>query len=122
MYNETVTRLFQQPYHQGSPQHSDVCGQAGMPGEGPYLRLFLSIEGERILEAHFETYGCPSAVACGSWVCRWVEGRSLNQVTVLDADSLMKVLGGLPLGKDHTAQLAVRALHAAIAQASDQST
>ena len=116
MYNATVTRLFQQPYHQGVPAEYAAVGQAGAPGEGPFLTIYLSVEGERIVSAHFVTYGCPSAVACGSFVCGWAEGKTLPRASALDADSLMTVLGGLPLGKEHAAQLAITALRRAVEQ------
>ena len=120
MYNATVTRLFQQPYHQGVPAEYSVVGQAGAPGEGPFLAIYLGVEGEQVVSAHFATYGCPSAVACGSFVCGWAEGKALQKASALDANSLMTVLGGLPLGKEHAAQLAVTALRRAVEQAEMQ--
>ena len=40
----------------------------------------------------------------------WITGRLLAMSEALDAATLMKLLGGLPLGKEHCADLAVRAL------------
>jgi NifU-like protein involved in Fe-S cluster formation len=87
-----------------------------MPGEGPYLAIALCLAGGKIAAASFETYGCPSAIACGSFLTRWVEGKTVEQASVITADDLMKVLGGLPLGKEHAASLAIRALQDALKQ------
>lgn len=116
MYNAIVTRLFQSPYHQERPPEFTTQGQAGAPGEGPFLILYLTVTEGRIASAHFETYGCPSAVACGSFVCGWAEGRSTEQAVKLDAETLQKALGGLPLGKEHAAHLAISALRRATEQ------
>ena len=58
--------------------------------------------------------GCPNAIACGNWVARWVAGRTPGEARILEAEDLRRVLGGLPLGKEHCADLAVDALRAAL--------
>ena len=115
MYNEIVTRLFQLPYHQERPSEFTTQGQAGAPGEGPFLTMYLTVTEDKIASAYFETYGCPSAVACGRFVCGWAEGKSAEQAGVLDAETLQKALGGLPLGKEHAAHL-INALRKATVQ------
>ena len=116
MYSETVIRHFQNPHKMHALPNADVVGQMGAPGEGPFLTLYLRLDGERIVEACFETYGCPSSIASGSWMTQWLEGRTIAQAQVLDAGDLMQVLGGLPLGKEHAAIRAVDALRQAIAE------
>ena len=69
----------------------------------------------KIAAASFDTYGCPAATATASWLTRWVEGKTVEQASVIDPGMLMQVLGGLPLAKEHTAYLAVKALQAALA-------
>ena len=56
----------------------------------------------------------------GSWLTRWVEGKTFEQALVISAEDLMRVLGGLPLGKEHAATLAVKALKDALQQAADK--
>jgi NifU-like protein involved in Fe-S cluster formation len=95
---------------------ADVTGTAGIQGQGPYLQLFAKIEAQLVKEASYQTYTCPNAIACGSWVARWMEGRGPEALSVLTADDLMRVLGGLPLGKEHCALLAVSALRDLLCQ------
>ena len=70
--------------------------------------------GDKIGEAWFETYGCPTAIACGSWLMQWVEGKTKEQAKVIEPCDLELVLGGLPLGKEHRAVLAIKALQVAL--------
>ena len=116
MYSEVVLREFNSPHRRGPLEAADACGQAGAPGEGPYTTIWLRMESDQIVEASFDTYGCPAATATASWVTRWVEGKTIEQASVITPGMLMQVLGGLPLAKEHTAYLAVKALHAALSE------
>jgi NifU-like protein involved in Fe-S cluster formation len=120
MYNETILHLWSQPYHRGLPADIEALGatvgQEGFPGEGPYMKVALRWEGESCAQAWFETYSCPAAVACGSRLAQWVQGKTLGQAESLGADDLSLLLGGLPLGKKHCAHLAVNALQSALSE------
>lgn len=94
----------------GALANADAVGRRGVQGEGPFVTMYLRLEGDRIAEAWFETWGCPVAIACGSWLTRWAGGRSLAQVSVIQPDDLARVLGGVPLGKEHCPELSVGAL------------
>lgn len=85
-----------------------------MPGEGPFMTMYLRAGTGQIQEAWYETYNCPIAVGCGSFVTRWVEGKTTEQAALLDAEALTKILGGLPLGKEHCASLTVKSLRKAL--------
>ena len=106
----------QLPHKMYPLEGADVIGRAGVPGEGPYLQMFLTWNGETVKEATFTTYNCPIAIACGSWVSGWAEGRSLELLTKIEPGDVEKLLGGLPLGKEHCAALAVNALRDALRQ------
>jgi NifU-like protein involved in Fe-S cluster formation len=80
------------------------------------MKIMLRMEGEQIVKAGFDTYGCPSCIACGSWITQWVEGRTREAVSIIESNDLRIVLGGLPLGKEHCAQLAVNALKCALSE------
>lgn len=110
MLSSTVQSEAAAPYHLYAMEGADLIGTAGAPGQGPYLRLFARLEAGQVREASYQTYTCPNAIACGSWVCRWMEGRGPNLLAKLDPDDLMRVLGGLPLGREHCAVLCVQAL------------
>lgn len=80
------------------------------------MQIALRAEAGRVAQAYFQTYNCPSAVACGSWLMKWLEGQTISTAASLEASDLMSVLGGLPLGKEHCAELAMKALRYALQQ------
>ena len=114
MLSSTVQAEAAAPYHLYAMQGADIVGEAGVEGQGPYLTLYVKVFGDMVEEASFKTYSCPNAIACGSWVTRWMEGRTADVLSRLTPADLMRVLGGLPLGKEHCAALTVTALQQVI--------
>jgi len=108
--SSTVQNEAAAPYHLRPMPDADISGVAGTPGQGPYLQLFARIKGDVIEHAAYQTYSCPNAIACGSWVTRWMEGRGPEKLSQLTPADLRLILGGLPLGKEHCADLAIGAL------------
>ena len=115
MYHPVLLEQVANPYHMAAMDCADGVGQIGFPGEGPFLIFYVRLSEEGLIEnASFETYGCPSAIGCGSWLCRWVEGKKTKEILSITPDELMVAVGGLPLGKERAAQLAIGALRYAI--------
>jgi NifU-like protein involved in Fe-S cluster formation len=100
----------------------ELIGQSGEPGQGPWLRLILQFDGAAFTDAKFETYGCPTAMRCGDWLCQWLTGRTPAQVGVIEAKDLILVVGGVPLGKEFCADLAVESLQSAIKGLGEESS
>lgn len=89
-------------------------GEAGTPASEAVLALHIQVEGGRIRAASFQAYGCVSTIAAGSWVARWLEGRSLQEAVALEAEDIDRALALAP-EKRFCALLAKDALQAALA-------
>lgn len=113
-----IQQHWQQPHHRGIPPALEVTGQEGFPGQGPYMQLALEMEGGAVRAAWFQTYNCPVAIACGSWLAQWLEGKTLEQARLLQIQDLEAMLGGLPPGKEHCSKLAMRTLNSALREMS----
>ncbi|MCW3051182.1 MAG: iscU [Chthonomonadales bacterium] len=85
-------------------------GVAGVPGDGPYMILWFQVEDGQIQKAAYATYGCPAAVASGSITATLLTGRTVEQALSLTAEMIIRILQGLPEGKEDCAQLAAAAL------------
>jgi nitrogen fixation protein NifU and related proteins len=118
MYSAVVHEHFHHPRRVGPLEGATHTGTAGVPGEGPYLVLWLRIdEGtQTILEAAYRTFGCPAAIASGSILAELVESKSVEEALALTEEDVVRSLEGLPEGKDHCPRLAVRALQDALNQ------
>jgi len=102
------------PRNAGALEGATHQGVAGDPGGGPYVILWLRVEGDVIKEATYETYGCPAAVATSSIIAQLLRGRTVAQALSITPNDLLLILGGLPPGKEGCPQMAVAALRHAL--------
>lgn len=114
MFSAIVLDHFHNPRNVGPLETATHQGVAGVPGDGPYMLFWLEIEDNSIVRAAYGTYGCPAAVASGSMVAALITGRSPEQASLLTREDLIRLLGGLPEGKEHCPQLAIQALTSAL--------
>ena len=118
MYSATLMDHFERPRNGGKPEVFNAKGVSGDPSAGPFMVLYLNVQGGRIAGVGFQTYGCGPAVAAGSLLTELVKGKSLLEASAITAPILTTGLGGLPLGKGHCADIAIDALNRALSEAS----
>jgi len=104
--------LFHSRAHGGDLPDATHFGQAGTPGGGPYIQIWLRVKDGVVEAARWRTYGCPAAIACAEAVCAWSEGKPAAIVACLAPDEVTGWVGGVPEGKDHCAELAAAAARA----------
>ncbi len=117
MYSQTAKDHFLNPRNVGVLEDADGIGVEGTAGEGNHMVIALRIADGVIQAARFQTYGCPGAIVCGSYLTEWITGMPATEAAGIPAPDLEEQLGGLPLGKSHCAALAVAALRKALADA-----
>ncbi len=114
MYSKIVQDHFHHPRRVGPLEGATHRGTGGEVGGGPYIVLWLRIEGGCVLDAAYQSYGCPAAIASASIACAWVIDKTPTQVRWLSAIEILGMLDGLPDGKDHCPRLAIAALQSAL--------
>lgn len=114
MYSPIVLDHFGNPRNVGPLARYQARGVAGTPEAGPFMILYLDIQEGRIVNAAFQTYGCGPAIASGSMLTELIKGKSVDEARSLDSSALLHSLGGLPLGKEHCAAIAISALSDAL--------
>lgn len=92
-----------------------VTGQAGTPAARSVLRVQLRFEAERVADARFKAYGCPTSIAVGAWIADWARGKSAAELARLDVRALRDALE-IPDDRAHCALLGEDALKAALAR------
>lgn len=113
-YSPVVMDHFYNPRGAFRMEAPDLVGRAGARNGGPFMTLFLKLEGERIAAASFQTFGCAPAIAAGSLLAEQLPGALLAEATSRwTEEAIHEALGGLPDHKRHCSALAAEALASA---------
>lgn len=115
MYSDVVQDHFEHPRNVGVLERADAEAEVMNPACGDIMRLYLKIEGNRIVEAKFQTQGCPAAIAAGSMTTDMLVDMTLEAAAGLTRDAVNDALGGLPPQKVHSSVLVEDAVKAALA-------
>ncbi len=114
-YSEKVLDHFRNPRNVGTLEGPDVAvGKVGNPTCGDIMEVFIRIDGDKITDAKFRTFGCGSAIATTSMTTEMVKGMTLDEAMELTRQDVADELDGLPPIKMHCSNLAADALHEAI--------
>ncbi len=113
MYTERVMDHFMNPRNVGEIADADGIGQVGNPTCGDMMTFYIKVEGNRLTDVKFRTFGCGAAIAVSSMVTEIAQGMTLEQATALSNQAVAEQLGGLPPAKMHCSNLGADALHAA---------
>ncbi|NVM23837.1 MAG: iron-sulfur cluster assembly scaffold protein [Desulfobacterales bacterium] len=81
---------------------------------GDTMQIHLKVEGETISDCKFITDARGPTVAFGSVITELVKGKTIEEALKIEANDIVSVLGGLPKDDEHTPELAVNTLRAAL--------
>lgn len=121
MYNDKVIDHFTNPRNAGEMPEADITGEAGSFKCGDTMKIYLKIEGDRIADVRFQTFGCGAAIASSSMLTEMVKGKTLEEALRVTNEDVALELGGLPPLKMHCSNLAADALRDAIVKYRERS-
>jgi len=116
-YSDKVVDHYNNPRNVGSfdKSRADIgTGMVGAPECGDVMKLQIEVEGDRIVDAKFKTFGCGSAIASSSLATEWIKGRTLDEAEGIRNTQIVEELS-LPPVKIHCSVLAEDSIRSAIA-------
>ncbi len=113
-YSDIVMDHFKNPRNVGEILKADGLGEVGNPVCGDMMSVYIKVEGDRIADIKFKTFGCGAAIAVSSMITELAKGKTLDEAMKIKNSDVAKALGGLPPNKLHCSNLGADALHAAI--------
>lgn len=85
-------------------------GHGGIPGEGPYISICLTLAQGTVLDVRCRCNGCPSALQVTERCALVLRGRSMAAIRQLDRADIELIAGKLPDGKEYYYDLARTAM------------
>jgi nitrogen fixation protein NifU and related proteins len=116
-YSNKVLDHYNNPRNVGSLDKSRAnvgTGVVGAPECGDVMKLQIQVEGDRIVDAKFKTFGCGSAIASSSLATEWIKGKTIDEALTIKNTQIVEELS-LPPVKIHCSVLAEDAIKSAIA-------
>jgi len=116
-YSDKVIDHYNNPRNVGSLDKGKSTvgtGVVGAPECGDVMKLQIEVEGDRIVDAKFKTFGCGSAIASSSLATEWIKGKTLDEALSIKNTQIVEELS-LPPVKIHCSVLAEDAIKSAVA-------
>jgi len=115
-YSDKVLDHYNNPRNVGALDKASTqvgTGVVGAPECGDVMKLQIQVEGDRIVDAKFKTFGCGSAIASSSLATEWIKGKTIDEAEKIRNTQIVEELS-LPPVKIHCSVLAEDAIKAAI--------
>jgi len=117
-FSDTAIAYYLDRPHMGTIPDPDLSGN--LTGTcGDTMSVTLKVENGIITDAKYEVMGCAGAVSAAMAAVDLIKGKSLDYARSLNDGDIFKVLQDIPAKKHHCIQLAVKALHKALAGEND---
>jgi nitrogen fixation NifU-like protein len=114
MYSEKVLDHFKNPRNVGVIEDADGVGEIGNPTCGDIMTFYIKVNGDKIEDVKFQTFGCGAAIAVSSMISDMAKGKTIDEALKITNKSVAEALDGLPKNKLHCSNLGADALQAAI--------
>ena len=121
-YSDKVVDHYSNPRNVGSfgkDEENIGTGIVGAPECGDVMKLQIKVDGDKIVDAKFKTFGCGSAIASSSLATEWLKGRTIDDALTIKNTDIVEELS-LPPVKIHCSVLAEDAIKTAIKNYKEQ--
>ncbi len=112
MFSDKLLDHFQNPRNPGELPPPACAVEVENPACGDILRLTARFENGRIAEARYKVRGCTAAIAAGSALTEWLQGKPRTALAEFDPAIIDRALGGVPPASRHVTILCADAVKA----------
>ena len=80
MYNERIMEEFYNPQNYGVIKGASGVGKVTSDIGSEIIKIFISVQGDKIVDVQFQTFGGVVAIACSSFATKLMNGKTINEV------------------------------------------
>jgi nitrogen fixation NifU-like protein len=113
-YPKFLMEHFQNPRNVGEISNPDGIGTVGNASCGDIMQMFIKVNGNRISEVMFKTFGCGVVIATSSILTERIKGSTIDEALKISERISKEIPSQLPKEKIPCFTLATNALKLAI--------
>ena len=113
-YPKFLMEHFKNPKNVGEISDPDGVGTVGNASCGDIMQIFIKVNGNRISQATFKTFGCGASIATSSILTERIKGSTIDEALEISERISREILSEFPKEKIHCFTLATNALKLAI--------
>jgi nitrogen fixation NifU-like protein len=113
-YSKFLMEHFQNPRNVGEIHNPDGVGTVANASCGDIMQMHIKVNGNRISEAVFKTFGCGAAIATSSILTERIKGATVDEALKISEKISEEILSELPKEKIPCFNLATNALKLAV--------
>ena len=114
MYSDRIMNEFYNPQNFGVIKGAHGVGKVVSDIGSEIIKIFISVQNKKVVDAQFQTFGGVVAIACSSFATTLMKGKSLDEIHKLTINDLIQLTGNLPESKMYVAYAVVNAMHGAV--------
>ncbi|MCV2881301.1 iron-sulfur cluster assembly scaffold protein [Actibacterium sp. XHP0104] len=106
MFSDLIVDNFTSPTHAGEIDAPVLVLENKDPVCGDQIRIGLAVENGQITSARFRAWGCATSMATANILCKWLEGRGVQDCAEASAEEISALLGQLSPEQRHCQHIA----------------
>ena len=105
MFNEIIVANFSDPTFAAELNDANHAIMIGNPVCGDRIMVSLKLDGDLIVKARYQAWGCATSVAMGNLFCAHLNGRHLPNVHSPSPEQIEQMLGEIEPSQYHCLEM-----------------
>ena len=104
MYSKIIMEEFYNPQNYGVIKGASGVGKVVSDIGSEIIKIYISVEGDKIVDAQFQTFGGVLAIATSSIATRLMKDKKVGLITKVTPQHLLEIIGEIPENKMYIVQ------------------
>ncbi|MBU0615608.1 MAG: iron-sulfur cluster assembly scaffold protein [Nanoarchaeota archaeon] len=114
MFTEEAIKRFRDPKNTGELKSCNAAASAGDPECSDVIKIFIRLKDDKVEDAKFQVFGCPSATATADVFIDMIKGKAVAEALRITQKDISDALGGMPIEQLHCSSLPIEAFRKAV--------
>lgn len=114
MYSKIIMEEFYNPQNYGVIKGASGVGKVVSDIGSEIIKIYISVQGDKIVDAQFQTFGGVLAIATSSIATRLMKDKKIGLITKVTPQHILEIIGEIPENKMYIVQAVVNAMHGAV--------